>query len=579
MHHAILHHSLALLLLAALALTSCGDGSSGRPEPPEQRLVSVSWLDEHRDEVVILDARPSHEYAEGHIPGAISLSFAPEDATSNGVYVSYGGGLDLWVDTDNPVPFQDASPEEVQEAVRALGISDDSKVVIYDAGAHFHAARAFFTLHYHGLRHVQLLNGGIGKWESVGKATSTEVPQVEPGNFYARVEDPRLKVDTDDVLEAISDPERQLVHSLPPAWHYGSYLAYSRAGHIPSTKMIPLGYFFNSDGTWKSPQTLRVLFEAQGIDLDRQIITYCGGNPLSACTFFTAKFVAGAEDVRNYHGSVTAWLEDPRDLPLDHYQHPNMLRDTDWIHWFAGDRIQHLLLDAPAVVVDVRSEQEYDAGHIPWSVNVPMGGADEALGVTRTQWADRLGAAGVGGPIEAVVCDEGLTPRAAAMFFVLEHLGHRDVSLCADGISGWEALHALTQEETLIASPEHRIDVAIHPQELEPQPTDRVVTSLTDEGREGFPRLWVVTSEEIPEALAGADVVHVPAAAHLDASGRILSAGALWALYEGEGLQLFGDVAIHGDDWQQASIAYVALRLLGLPMVKVYLPEDAALTQ
>jgi rhodanese-related sulfurtransferase len=99
-----------LLWLLVVALAA---GCAENPDGPtaESRLVSVDWLEDNLDEenLIVVDARPTHEYLAGHIPGAISASFPEEDATSNGVYVSYGGGLDLWVDNDNPITSSRAS--------------------------------------------------------------------------------------------------------------------------------------------------------------------------------------------------------------------------------------------------------------------------------------------------------------------------------------------------------------------------------------------------------------------------------------------------------------------------------------
>jgi 3-mercaptopyruvate sulfurtransferase SseA len=338
--------------------------------------------------------------------------------------------------------------------------------------------------------------------------------------------------------------------------------------------MIPMGYFFNSDRTWKSREQLRLLFEAQGIDLDREIVTYCGGNPLSACTFFTARYVMGLDGVKNYHGSITAWLEDPRNLPLDTYQYPNMLRDSDWIGWFAGDRIQRLLLDPPAIVVDVRDPASYDAAHIKWSVNLPMSPFDVPELEDREAWANRLGAIGVGAPIEAVICDEELSPRATALFYVLDFLGYDDLSVCVDGLEGWRADgYVFTDDETLIAEPDHRLDVAVHPKDFEPNPVFwRRTASFDTPPKQGFRRVWIVASEEVPAEFEDREHVHIPWRENFDDSGELLSAPELWSKYEEAGVTIFSDVAIYAPDWKHASVNYFALRLLGLRRVSIFVP-------
>jgi thiosulfate/3-mercaptopyruvate sulfurtransferase len=544
---------------------------------PLDRLVSTQWLAERLDEpgLVVIDARPTEPYLDRHLPGAVSASFSAEQYLSYGRDVSYGGGLDLFGDHEGSIPFQDGPPAKIEDAARELGIDDDSVVVAYDAGADFLAARLFFTLHSHGLADVRLLDGGFRKWEAEGRPVTDEVPLVERGGFVVREQDETMVVDTDEVLATIDDESTKLLSGLLPSWHYGGFRAYSEAGHIPSTVNVPLGQFFNTDATWRDPEAIRSLFEVMGVDEDDDLIVYCGGNPLAACNYFTLRFVAGYDQVRSYVGSMVSWLADPRSLPLNTYNHPELLRDTEWIHWWAGERIQGLLQDAPALVVDVRPAPTYEEAHIPWSINIALPNGDEVTESRVEAWGERLGAVGIGEGTEAVVCDDGVTPRAASLFWLLEYLGHSTVSVCAEGIAGWAREHELTDNPTVIADPTQPLDVAIHPKAFEVDVDEtRILRSVADARIDArFPRQWVVVGEIVPANLPAETHAHVPAAAHLTEDGFVRPAYELWTLYEEAGVSKFSEVILAADSVADASIGYLALRLLDFPMVRVWVPD------
>jgi len=571
---------LALVVISVTLALGASNSVHASTDSSSNRLVTTAWLAEHRaDEgLIIIDARPTPEYLAGHIPNAVSVSFDQSLGTSNGRDVSYGGGFDLLADNKGAIAFQDGARQDIERALRKLGVGADSKLIIYDAGAHFHASRFFYTLESHGFDNARVLDGGFMKWRAEGRDQSTEVPQPAAGDVVLSAPRGDLAANTDDVLQALGDHSSKVITSLTPDWHYGLHLAYSRPGHIPHATLVPMIYFFNPDGTWRSKAQLAALLEVSGIGPDEPLITYCGGSPLSACSYFTFKHVLGRPKVRVYEGALLSWLADKRDLGVHTYQHPEMLRDSDWIQWWAGERIQRLLMDPPAVVVDVRPAAAYAEGHIPWSVNIPM---DEVTSTSVADWARTLGAHGVGNSTEVVLCDDGLTPKLAAGFWLLEYMGHAQVSICSDGLAGWNARYGLTQKDTLIAAPTHpRFDVAIHPTTFTPveQPRKRLTDADGATFHRAFPRVWVVSSNTVPADLPISKFVHLPwSTAMFNGPGALKSAGTLWQTFDQAGASYFDEVVCTGETVGDAAMCYLALRLLGYPTVRLYVPAKAAL--
>ena len=155
-----------LLVLAGLlvfAHTALAQGVAGN-------LVSVDWLQDNlkKKDVLILDASNTKNYLAKHIPGAISVSFTEQESVSQGVSLSYGGGVDFFTDMETcPYAFQEMPVPQMEKLFQAWGISPNLKIIMYDEGGIFHAARLFYSLYYHGfpVKSLDILVGCLSKWQ------------------------------------------------------------------------------------------------------------------------------------------------------------------------------------------------------------------------------------------------------------------------------------------------------------------------------------------------------------------------------------------------------------------------------
>ena len=142
-------------------------------------LVTTDWLSQHLDDqdLVVLDCSVLMEpdgqggmrtvsgrdaYDAGHIPGA---GFA--DLTG-----------DL-CDATSPLGFALPSPEGFCAAMGALGVGDDSQVVLYDSSIAAWAARVWWMLRWVGFDRAALLDGGLRLWSAENRALSTD-PAKQP---------------------------------------------------------------------------------------------------------------------------------------------------------------------------------------------------------------------------------------------------------------------------------------------------------------------------------------------------------------------------------------------------------------
>ena len=545
------------------------------------RLVSVQWLAKHKDDpnLVIIDVSKTKYYLENHIPGAVSGSFSAKDYISYGIDTSYGGD-DLLVAPDARLPWHAGSPQYIQTVMRKMGINNDSTVVVYDEGAHFHAPQFYFALTFHGHKNAYLLDGGFAKWASKGLPVTQAVPEVNPGDFVAKIVNPNTVVDTDYVLTRLYKKDTAVVYAVTSKWYYGSYLAYNRPGHIPSSVLAPYPDQFQEDKTWRPADVLKRQYLAQGILPEKEVIVYCGGNPASISAYFTLHHVLGYPNVKVYYDATTGWLKDPRDLPLHLYQNQHLLRDPLWVHWYAGTRIQYLLTDPGTIAVDVRPEEKYKSGHIPYAVNIPVQELMAKKNMTLKNWQTLLGDKGIASDKEVVIYDEQTGDAASLMFWLLEYMGHPKVSVMTGGLAGWNAWNLkLTNDETIIAHPRTKFDVSISPENFiaNPRKNRRLVNANEKPDFFGLPRVWIACSKNVPARMPVSDFKHIPWDQNLDSAGNLKNAGQLIEVYEGAGVLKYAEIVCYSDSVEDAAMTYYALRALGYPQVRVYLPPKGAL--
>lgn len=230
-------------------------------------------------------------YAEGHIPGARFFD------------------IDAIADPESSLPHMLPPPALFEKAVGAMGISNGTDVVVYDAPGMMSAGRAWWTFRAMGHDRVRVLNGGLRAWRAEGHPVTAQVPAPRAARFEARPR-PELVRDRGQMLVNLATGEAQVIDARS-AERFRAEVPEPRpglrSGHIPGS--LNLSFDRLSDpgtGRMKPPAELRALFAEAGLGDDGPVITTCGSGVTAGALFFALHLI-GREDAALYDGSWAEW--------------------------------------------------------------------------------------------------------------------------------------------------------------------------------------------------------------------------------------------------------------------------------
>ena len=261
-------------------------------------LVETDWLEEHVKDpgtrVIEVD-EDTEAYEKGHIEGAV--------------------GWNWTTDLHTEVGRDYVDQAELSELLSAAGVGPDTTVILYGGNNNWFAAYAYWVLKLRGFDDVKLLNGGRKKWELESRPLTQEPASVTASGFsISGAERDEIRALRDEVLGKVGgatgfvdvrSPEEFRGEKLAP-----DHLPQEQAqvpGHIAGAANIPWAKAANEDGTFKSADELKALYEAEGITGDREIIAYCRIGERSSHTWFALQELLGYPNVKNYDGSWTEY--------------------------------------------------------------------------------------------------------------------------------------------------------------------------------------------------------------------------------------------------------------------------------
>lgn len=279
-------------------------------------LVNTAWLAEnlHRDDLRLFDCS-----ATMVVDPVIKQRVQPERSAFEAAHIPGAQFIDIDAqlsDRHHPIHLMLPPPEAFKSAVEALGIRNDSLVVIYSTGTPWWATRVWWMLRVYGFTNAHLLDGGLAKWQAEGYPVERG-PAAAPARGEFSVAQPLPYVaERADVVRALHAPEVRLINALRPAQYSGEELPRKgRPGHIPGSINVSAASLLDAaTGQLLDDAGLRARFAAADIGPERAVIAYCGGG-VSASLVVFALMKLGHPNVRLYDASLGEWGSAP-ELPM-----------------------------------------------------------------------------------------------------------------------------------------------------------------------------------------------------------------------------------------------------------------------
>ena len=271
-----------------------------KPTPQSRWLVSTDWLAEHlRDPaLVVVDGSwylpPENrdgfeEYLAAHIPGAVFFD------------------IDEIADHSRGLPHMLPPPHVFELHMTRLGISNASKIVVYDGASLYSAPRVWWTFRVFGMNDVFILDGGFPKWKAEQRPVEAGMVTRKPSPFTAEMNE-ALVADLARIKKTLVDRSAQVVDSRSAERFRGEAPEPRpgvRSGHMPGSLNVPYTKLLDQ-GRLAGADAIRKAFAEGGVDLDKAVITSCGSGVNAAVVWLALESI-GKEPQALYDGSWTEW--------------------------------------------------------------------------------------------------------------------------------------------------------------------------------------------------------------------------------------------------------------------------------
>jgi thiosulfate/3-mercaptopyruvate sulfurtransferase len=261
-------------------------------------LVSTQWVTERSNDpkvrLVEVDVDTS-AYDQGHIADAVGWNWQTQ--------------------LQDNVRRDLIEKPALEQLLGQSGISNDTTIVLYGDNNNWFAAYAFWQLKYYGHKDVRLMNGGRKKWIEEKRPLTADATKIAPATYRATGPDESVRARKEHVFSIVDKKGKgHLVDVRSVDEFTGKIIAppgmsetAQRAGHIPGAANVPWAQAANEDGTFKSADALKQLYQGKGVTGSEDVIAYCRIGERSSHTWFVLKYLLGYDNVKNYDGSWTEW--------------------------------------------------------------------------------------------------------------------------------------------------------------------------------------------------------------------------------------------------------------------------------
>jgi len=238
--------------------------------------------------VVIIDAREEKSYDKKHLPGAVNLP--------SSLIISLRDEATI-KKSSVPLPVKQAG-----KIFSELGISNNSRIVVYDSPPDFAASYVWFTLKMYGAEDVRILAGGIKAWRKQKRPLTKEVAKINPAVFKANLRS-EILINADWIIKNRENIQLLDTRSLE------EFVGARGVGHIPGATLLEWKELANAKESFKSAGEMKKIISKTRVSKDKETVIYCEIGPKASFSF--AAFDMLGYNPKFYWGSMKNWQNDP----------------------------------------------------------------------------------------------------------------------------------------------------------------------------------------------------------------------------------------------------------------------------
>ena len=208
------------------------------------------------ESICIVDTRPTHEYAAGHIPGAIHLDL-----------------YSLSLNDTGKRPFK-AFMWTIAYLLRQRGVDPTKTIIWYEDISGICSARGFWFCEYLGHEDVHVLDGGFNAYVAAGGSVSVEADEPSEVEAFPGIPQSHTHLDADTIQGLLGGADFAVLDTRTGDEHYGRVARSARGGAIPGSIHIEWRNNLDESGAFKSAHELRELYQSAGITPEKRVVCY-----------------------------------------------------------------------------------------------------------------------------------------------------------------------------------------------------------------------------------------------------------------------------------------------------------------
>lgn len=237
--------------------------------------------------VIVIDVMAADVYAKQHIQGAINI---PHKSLYK----------------DGPVEGQIKDVAQLAEIFGQKGVSNNSRIVLYDDGSQKYNSRVWWILKYLGATDVTLFYKDMAQMEAARLPLTASPNTLPPAKFEVNVKS-EMNIDMNSLKELTETGKLVLIDAREKDEFDGMDKAQKSKGHLPGAIFMNFKEVLTEKGAYKSKDEIVATASKFGITPESQVVVYCQTGIKAAVVYIALKEIAGFSDVKLYAGAYAEW--------------------------------------------------------------------------------------------------------------------------------------------------------------------------------------------------------------------------------------------------------------------------------